>query len=399
MSLMLAITLGALALAVIVGVAWTYRRPHVRETAAEPPAQEVPDVMLPESVTPVAEKSESPEIAAAAEDSPEEPPKIAVTYVGIYANYLTLSEVSADTVNLLETLTEAIPNLPRVALDLLPVLARPGGGSKEIAQVIEQDQTIAARLLRWVNSSLFGLVDEVDSLQRAVTLLGIDAVRSLVLQNALERSVAPPSLHGLSQRLIWRHASAASVTARHLARSGHRIDPSVAATVGLLHDIGLLLLLTTERRKLDTALICSATTREPLIAHEDAAMGFNHQTWGQSFVRAWHLPEAIAHPIGSHHSPLRDPLDPLTCIIWLADYVISRIGFPCPQHEILEADPAEIATLLRIVGLRPPIDQYISQGLIREVVLATRLCGREPDEDEEGISSRTDGVITIRLGG
>jgi HD-like signal output (HDOD) protein len=223
-----------------------------------------------------------------------------------------------------------------------------------------------------VNSSLFGLEGKVDSLHRAVTLLGLDTVRSAVLEDALGRSVDLKSLDGFGVPTVWSHAAAASVAAKHLSMSARGTSPDVAATAGLLHDIGLLLLLTTEQKGLDSALKSAREANEPLIAHEDACIGFNHQTWGEVLVRAWRLPEGIALAIGAHHCPMREPFDPLAAILWLADYMISRMGFACPRDIVPWVDLDELEELMHKMGLRPPLDRYITEGLVRELVRATQ---------------------------
>ena len=292
--------------------------------------------------------------------------------VSIRARYMTASIASPVVLGLLMSKTEALPRLPNIALNLLPLLSCPGVGTRQVSEIVEKDQATAAKLLRWVNSSLFGLEGKVESLHRAVTLLGLDAVRSIVLEDALGRTIAPSAVPGISTRTIWRHAAAASVASKFLAGSVRGQVPDVAATAGLLHDIGLLLLITVENKKLEAAIAAARATSEPLIAHEDSVIGFNHQVWGEVFVRLWRLPSTIAFSIGSHHSPLIESFDPLAGILWLADFLVSCIGFPCPDDMIPQAPEEEIEELMGMVGLRPPLKRYITENLVRELVKATQ---------------------------
>jgi HD-like signal output (HDOD) protein len=351
----------------------------------------VPDTSLPESVSPSflpipSRRSEQPDEAGEAgsiepgsrdEDSPDAEKKQAEVTVSVTADYLTIQEIPPETLQNLELITSNLPELPRVAMQLLPMLAQPGVGAKEIAAIIEKDQTTAARLLRWVNSSFYGLESKVESLHRAVTLLGMDTVRSAVLQGAFEKHTANIRIEGLAGNTIWRHASAVSIISKDFARKVRGVESDVAATAGLLHDIGLLLMLVMEKRGLEEASRAAAENLEPLIAHEDIAIGFNHQVMGECFTRSWRLPDIIAEAIGKHHTPLKDGFDPLAGVIWLADYVASRLDFPCPLYQVMTAREEELDEFLKLLGLRPPLNSHVTDSLLKQIVANTHFWATE----------------------
>jgi HD-like signal output (HDOD) protein len=382
-----AIILFILALAILGFAAGVFLYKWVRRSSAEPECKsddEVPDVSLPVEIDPSLACSPDPEETKAEEVAGETEAPQAIS-VSVYANYPTVSDISPDTVELLYAMAESLPRLPTATLDLLPMLSCHGASSKEVANLIEKDQASAARLLRWVNSSVFGLDEKVHTLHRAVTLLGLDTVRSLIIEDSLNRDL--PAIHstGIDIRTIWRHASAVSVISKSLAGSVRRLIPDVAATAGLLHDIGLLLLIAAETGKLDMAVARSIAANEPLIAHEDEVIGFNHQAWGQIFVQAWKLPDEIAISIGSHHSPMREPFNPLTGILWLADYIAGRNGFPCPDGFIPLAEKKEIEELMARIGLQPPLERHLTENLGRELFKATKFWGAPKERSAETI--------------
>ncbi len=355
------------------GAAWFIGRQDQQQTAPTRP-KDVPDATLPKSIAPATGKKHA-RTAAESDDEGDskgtEEKYCNEIRTSIHRNYHTLEDVTEETAELLCSLTQALPKLPNATLDLIPILAKPGTGAKEVAHVIERDQASAARLLRWVNSSFYGLEGKVKSLQRAVTILGIDTVRSVVLEDAFSRGVRFRGLQGLSPHTIWRHAAATSIAAKHLARNARGVEPDVAATAGLLHDIGLLLLLILERQNLKGILEVSREFKESVIENEFDFLGFNHQVWGESFVKSWNLPDQIASAIGRHHCPMREPFDPLAAVLWLANYLVARMGFACPQDQIPVVPDEELAELMKRLGLRPPLAYHISEGLIREMVSAT----------------------------
>ncbi len=359
----------------VIGTLWYFISSKTEQpVSSDESGDDILQEKLSESTTPSPSKSDAETgedvETGQEEEQPSESPPEATT--SIYTEYPTIQDISEENLANLEELARALPKLPNVTMNLLPILAQPGAGAKEVAQVIETDQTTAARMLRWVNSSLFGLESDVTSLKRAVVILGMDTVRSLVLEDSLNRDPRLKGIPFLSPETIWRHAAAVSVTAKHLGRSAHGVESDVAATAGLLHNIGLLLLLMLENRKLKSALDSSMESNEMLIDHEHHIFGFNHQIWSECFISAWRLPEEISSAIGKHHSPMVEPFDPLAAVIWLSDYIVSRIGYACPEGQIPLADDDEIAELMSRIGLRPPLGNYMSEGLIREIIKATK---------------------------
>ncbi len=389
----------SLATIIVVGLIlyFFFRSVKLPETDLET-GEDIPDIDLPESVAPdvpdketsceltetetVDDKPCEPETPAPCEESASETPvePIVITF----PQYPTLEDVDIEVVLLLETLTESLPKLPTVTFDLLPVLAQPGSGAREVATVIERDQSTAAKMLRWVNSSFYGLEGKVTSLQRAVTILGLDTVRSVVLEESFSRSMKIDGVPGLDIETVWRHAAAASVAAKFLARKVRGVEPDVAATAGLLHDIGMLLMLMTEHRNLANAIEDVKETGRPLIEAEFDYLGFNHQIWGEAFVIAWRLPEEIAEAIGKHHSPLKEPFNPLAVVLWLSDYLVSHVGFPCPNDNVPVYTDEELGAIMGRVGLKPPLEQYVSESLVREMLSVTKYWSKdeEPEIDQ-----------------
>jgi HD-like signal output (HDOD) protein len=371
---------------------WIYYLSGVRDASDEPDPEEIdydlhiPDAPLPESVAPESVDVE-PVVDAQAvyEHGPEEDEdSLKHIEVSIHAEYPTIADIPEEMVGHLGSLTKALPKLPNVALDLLPVLAQPGSGAAEVAQVINRDQATAARMLRWVNSSFYGLEGKVTSLHRAITILGMDTVRSVVLEDSFSRGTFLRGLPGLAQNTIWRHAAAAGIAAKHLARIIRGVEPDVAATAGLLHDIGLLLILIVERQNLTKALAMSEEQNRPLIDTEFELLGFNHQIWGEAFVLAWRLPAEIGTAIGRHHTPLKEPIDRLAVTLWLADYLVSNVGFPCPNNTAPYTSDEEMEEIMQIVGLKPPLESHITQGLVREMINVTRFWSAgTPDEQKK----------------
>ncbi|HEX9746552.1 MAG TPA: HDOD domain-containing protein [bacterium] len=324
---------------------------------------------LPESVNPV-EATAQEEVQ---EEPLEEEPEEEGLYVDIHRNYLLLDDITDEKYEQLKSLTRNLPELPHVAVDLLPVLSQPGAGMIEVSKIIQRDQAAAARLLRWVNSGFYGLERKVDSLHRAITLLGLDVVRSAVVYDSFNRLPQPRSIGALDSRSIWIHSSAVSVTAKSLSRRTRGIDSEVAATAGLLANIGLILMLITEQRSLETIIESAEESGEPMIGFEDEILGFNHQIWSEIFLREWGLPDVIALAVGRHHNPMHEDTDKLSSLLWIADYIVSRLGYSCPRGSSFKVRESDLIEVMRKVGLNDSPGSYITDALMRDIKSSTAM--------------------------
>ena len=130
-------------------------------------------------------------------------------------------------------------SLPAVAMHLLDLTGRPGVDSAQLKACIEQDPALTAKVLRTVNSSLFGLSNPVADLAQAVTMLGIQPLKLLVLGFSLpEGLLQNQSAHVLSW--YWRRTLTKAVAARAVCERLKHAPGDEAFVVGMLADIGLL---------------------------------------------------------------------------------------------------------------------------------------------------------------
>lgn len=347
-----------------------------------------PECMLPETADPSAVSADSTGQPVVQDSGPVliELPDSQCRRSDIRKHYKTCEDIEPEQVELLEMISRSMPELPRLSINLLPVLCQTGTGMKEIAQIVERDQAVASRLMRWVNSAVFGLEGKVESVSRAVILLGLDTVRSAVVYDSFKRVLNPKGLAGLDIERIWSHCAAVSVTAKHFGRMVRGIDPDVAATAGLLHDLGLLLMLIIERMRLEEVLDALTQSNGALIDSEDELIGFNHQIIGECFCRAWGLPEVIANGIGKHHNPMDDTASVLSTLIWLSDYMVSRIGFACPEGNQQYFDESDLAEVTRKLGINGKLELLITPGLMREVQKTSIICHWDSQKEKSTIA-------------
>ena len=196
---------------------------------------------------------------------------------------------------------EALPSLPEVVNYLIRALNDDNANLETLAHHINSDPAIVARLLAAANSVASGLSKRVHSAGQAFLLLGADRIASIILASAL---IYRYDTHasGFSARLLWQHSLGVATCARILAEQTG-INPELAFTSGLLHDIGQLLMYTASPAPFLQALDKHCKDDIPLFVAERSVFGYDHCEAGRVLATAWKLPTDIVDAIAAHHEP------------------------------------------------------------------------------------------------
>ena len=232
-----------------------------------------------------------------------------------------------------QELVAKVKNLPPVsyaALKLVNLLEQPAVSNDEVVQILKCDNVLTAKLLRACNSPYFGLEEPVSSVDQAVFLLGHQQILHIVLTLAFGSAmVVPLPGYAVEANELWRHsiitATAAETVAAEIADMN--VEPAVAFTVGLLHDIGKLVLgqaLTPDiqadiRRRIEQEHSARAEA-------EKAVLGTDHSEVGACLLQEWHLPEEIVEAVANHHQPVLEPRPRLSAVTHLADCLAHLAG-------------------------------------------------------------------------
>jgi len=287
------------------------------------------------------------------------------------ADHLVAANLDPKKKGKLAKMIADLPPLPRAAMNLLPMLSNPAINAREIAKVVSSDPLLAAKILRRVNSSYYGLLDKVDSIQHAVMLIGFNNIRSITLRESFDSTIETHAIDELTANLLWGHSAAISLFAKHLSQKTPGVDPELASTAGLLHDIGLLVMMALERQKLSDALKLSAKEYLPLCTAEERIFGYNHQVLGEMLCVKWNLSDELVGAIGKHHSPASgDDLNPSAAVIWFAHNAALKFGY---AYRLVAYPLQESEQLAAKIGIKWPILSHITQTLLRDLQKATLL--------------------------
>jgi|GEM_PF-362128 len=240
--------------------------------------------------------------------------------------------------------TDSLPTLPFVALEGMKRALRPGGTVLELAQIIELDPSLTARVLRVANTFYYSRDGRITSLQEALSTLQLPVLRSIVLSvSVLELFSDQREEYGLDLGELWMHSIGAAVWARELASLVQPpLDPEEAFISGLLHDIGKVILCSRLRGRYRQALQEAKQKGLRLYEAERSAFGFDHAEVSRRALEQWRIPALYRNVVASHHHPvpvlLPDPVELALCrVVRLADqlcyaYRTGRGGDPNPPN-------------------------------------------------------------------
>lgn len=184
-------------------------------------------------------------------------------------------------------------SLPDVYLRLKNILDDPDFTMAEVAVVISQDPATTLRLLRMVNSSFYGFKGKVETISRAITLLGTQQVHDLVLATSVAQVFKGLSPDLMDMRKFWQSSVYCAVTSRMLASLVAGCDKERLFVAGLLRDIGHLFMYQAIPDLSEQALLAAREAGEPLHTIERTLIGFDYAKVGAEVLRTWSLPESL----------------------------------------------------------------------------------------------------------
>jgi HD-like signal output (HDOD) protein len=196
-------------------------------------------------------------------------------------------------------------SLPEVYLRLKEVLDDPDANLADVADVVGNDPAMTARLLRLVNSAYFGLATEIDTLSRAVSMLGTQEVHDLVLAVSVAESFEGMSNNVMDMHRFWRKSVVCAITSRELASMCNILDSERLFVGGLLRDIGHLFIYQAAPQKAQQAIELAHTQQVPLHRAERAILGVDYAHVGAELMRQWQLPQSLWEPTEFHVEPLK----------------------------------------------------------------------------------------------
>jgi HD-like signal output (HDOD) protein len=244
-------------------------------------------------------------------------------------------------------------SFPEAAVRIIEAVDDTGSTDKDVAKAFGLDPALAARLLRVANSAYYSTGTRVDSVERAVKVLGRQRMRDVALGISAIRAFEGIPIEVVRMDDFWSHSLYCGILAHLIADLGKPALTDSAFTAGLLHDIGQLVLFMRAPEESRLALLRVAAEGDELTMAdaESAIIGFSHMDVGLHLAKAWRLPPSLVEPIGFHHRPqLARSHRETVAIVHIANSwaVLAKIG-----SDVLEDAPAIDAAAWPLAGVTP----------------------------------------------
>ena len=197
---------------------------------------------------------------------------------------------------------DRLPTLPTIYTKLTRLLRSPNATVREIGSIINEDQAMAVKVLKIVNSAFYGLTHKVGNLKHAIVILGLNQIRTLVLATStLKMFQQLKSDNSFDMQKFWEHSIGCAVAARVLAETTYLGNPDDVFTGGLLHDIGKLIHALYLNEEFTAVVADVEVSGVPMIESEKKLLGYDHTYTGRELAIKWGLSQGTVDMIAHHH--------------------------------------------------------------------------------------------------
>lgn len=209
-----------------------------------------------------------------------------------------------------------LPTLPTALQEVSRLLELPNTTTDQVAKVISFDQVLAAKVLKMVNSPIYGFPGRIGTVKHALVLLGFNVIRGLIISTSVYDDM------NRAMRGLWDHSVGCSLACGELARALGMKDPEEYAVAGLLHDLGKVV----SALQLPEAKVrVDAVVQEqdlPYIDAETQVLGFGHDRINAWLAEHWNLPPAIREGMAFHHKPMGARIYPqMACVVHVGNFM------------------------------------------------------------------------------
>jgi putative nucleotidyltransferase with HDIG domain len=217
---------------------------------------------------------------------------------------------------------DSLPTIPTILKRLLSIIENPLVSLNEIGNFISNDPVLASRVLKMVNSPIYGFPGRISSINQALILLGLNVVKGMLLGISVFEAMQKTMVG------LWEHSIGCAITAKILAYKKGLKEPEEVSVAALLHDIGKVAFGLKFPQKYKE-MIGSTEEKESFIFEiENAYFNVNHADAGSWIAQKWNFPKNLIEVIGYHHKPhLSRNFSLHTAIVHLSDIIIRASGF------------------------------------------------------------------------
>ena len=220
----------------------------------------------------------------------------------------------------------SLSTLPDIFILIKEAINDPKSSARDIAEAISKDTNMSAKLLKLVNSAFYGFPSKIDTISRAVAIVGTKHLSILTFGIYIINAFKNISWDLIDMKSFWQHSIVCGTIARILASHKNIQNTERLFVAGLLHDIGRLVFYNSTSINARKVILKARKSRSLLYEIEHEIMDFDHTELGKLILKKWNLPMSLENIVKYHHSPMlsNDPLEP--AIVHLSDIMANALG-------------------------------------------------------------------------
>jgi len=259
-----------------------------------------------------------------------------------------------------------LPPAPGILIEIWDVVGSENGSARKLAEILERDPALTAKLLRLANSAYFAAPRPISDVRSACMVLGFELVRSIAISVASFDALTRRVSRILDLQAFWTHSVAVAVCAKGLSTTTGLTPGGAAFCAGILHDVGKLALATHSLegyRRVVERIAGTPDAERDLRVIEREELGLNHEEAGLELGNRWRFPTEILSAIAHHHEPWTDPSDSRWgALLAASDWMARRLGFESvPPSRPLGPDLPDSRTLERLLLSPTALEEAVAQ--------------------------------------
>lgn len=266
-----------------------------------------------------------------------------------------MPEIKKNLTQLVEHVSASeISSIQSIVSCIVRIINDPKASINDLRGIISLDPPLMVKILRIANSAFYAPVTPIHSLQQAVIMIGLESLYELALnQKVCQLFTKTDMVYNYSRKSLWKHSIATALISKMIYRREYRDKGETVYIVGLLHNIGIIVLDQFLQDTFKDILRLEEEKELNFIEAEKHYLPFSHYEIGAEVAKRWNLPEEIPICMLFHHNPTMAPLkyQKMAAVIYLADYACDYMNIGYGDAHI--RDKAEIEKCFEIAMIQP----------------------------------------------
>ncbi len=248
-----------------------------------------------------------------------------------------------------QTIRSSIPSSAEIVGEVIRTIYDKSSSAKDLAEIIERDPLITVEIIKVANSAYYASSSEIDSIQRAIVILGFDAIKELVTTVATVHYFFNPNSDLVVDRAgLWLHSVGTAKAAQLVAEKVQYDRTDVVYTAALLHDIGKIVLAILYPNYYHDIMKLAAKKNMPIILAERKILNADHCMIGKLLFDIWNLPKHVTTAMSFHHEPMEAPSESqaLAQFITIGDYMCRKAHIGNPGDTLITKPTESVFNIL-----------------------------------------------------